>query len=156
MTEQHAREIFGLPSYANRKQGYNRYRYLLKKYHPDKGGSTERCQQIITAWKYLEGVLSEDLRIVTLQEFVNNKGEKRFMRLANRTQVGKIPQTTFFTYERVKSNVYICRLHANEERFYPRFPEEDKVLHDGKNCKVILFPKGELGCDWAEWTVIFM
>ena len=29
MTEQQARTLLELPAHANRKQGYNRYRYLL-------------------------------------------------------------------------------------------------------------------------------
>ena len=152
MNEQQAREILELPSYANRKQGYNRYRYLLKIHHPDKGGSTEMCQILIAAWDVLKDVLSHDLRIATLQE-VDRNGERKFIRLATRVPDNGETDNFSFDYERIKSNVYEWRCIPDNEQFYPRFPEEDKTLIDGKNCKVILFHKAESSCDWAEWAV---
>lgn len=64
MNEREARELLHLPVDATRKRGYNRYRYLLKKHHPDKGGSTELTQQIIEAWDILKDILPKNPLIV--------------------------------------------------------------------------------------------
>ena len=58
MTKDQALEVLELsPETHSYRQGYNRYRYLLKKYHPDKGGSTEQCQAIIAAWEIAKPLL---------------------------------------------------------------------------------------------------
>ena len=153
MTEHQARTLFELPTYANRKQGYNRYRYLLKKHHPDKGGSTEMCKEIIAAWDVLKDVLPNDLRIVTLSEVVTADGRRFFNRFcqARIESDGTRFEGTSIYYIRIRSNVY--EWNRRSEEFYPRFPDEDKVLHDGRNCKVIIYPQGHSEVEWAEWAV---
>lgn len=153
MTEHQARKILGLPTHANRKQGNNRYRYLLKKNYPDKGGTTEQCQAIIAAWQILKNLLPSGLPVVTLLRVDTDSSEKLFFRWAQRyvEPDGSFSVGAMHTYTRIKSNVYIWS-QPNQE-FYPRFREEDKTLHDGKNCKVIIFPEDMKGCDWAEWVV---
>ena len=153
MTESEARELFGLSAYANRTQGYNRYRYLLKKNHPDKGGSTELCQTIIAAWGVLKDILTNGLRVVTLQEYVTDNGQRVFYRFCQEREEpdGTRFSGTSFTYIRTCSNVY--EWNRISEEFYPRLSEEDKVLRDGKNCEVILLRDDEIPPKWAEWTV---
>ena len=43
------------------RQGYDRYRYLAKKHHPDKGGDAEMFKQIQNAWEIAKRVLSESV-----------------------------------------------------------------------------------------------
>ena len=154
MNEEQAREIFGLPSYANRKQGYNRYRYLLKKYHPDKGGSTNQCQAVIAAWDMLKDVLPRDLPIVTLMEIDYKHGVRVWWRMATHEidKNGDVSRNYFpHIYTRTRSNVYEwCDVNAE---FYPNFREEDKILHDGKNCKIVMLSKNTRMPEWAKWKV---
>ena len=156
MTEHQARTILELPVHANRKQGYNRYRYLLKKFHPDKGGSTGKCQHIIAAWDVLKELLPSGLPVVTLMESETSEGEKIFFRWAKHRikRDGSFDDGVIHTYTRIKSNVYVWCDKVKE--FYPRFREEDKILHDGKNCEVVLLQDNEKRPQWAEWTVPWM
>ena len=43
------------------RQGYDRYRYLAKTHHPDKGGDAEIFKQIQNAWEIAKRVLSQSL-----------------------------------------------------------------------------------------------
>lgn len=38
------------------KKAYRRYRYLVKKHHPDKGGDADTFRQVVEAWKVCKDV----------------------------------------------------------------------------------------------------
>ena len=44
------------------RQGYERYRYLAKKHHPDKGGETETFKVISTAWETVKSLLPKSFQ----------------------------------------------------------------------------------------------
>jgi len=46
-------EILGLPKLITKDDIKKRYRYLAKRHHPDRGGSTDKMEEISSAYRLL-------------------------------------------------------------------------------------------------------
>jgi len=53
LERQQALAVLGLPPNATRQQIKRRYRTLVKKYHPDRGGDQREMRRIIAAYELL-------------------------------------------------------------------------------------------------------
>lgn len=69
--QQSAFDFLGIsPETHTYQQGYNRYRYLSKKLHPDKGGTTDEFQTLQRCWELAKPkLLQKILPVVVLRIF---------------------------------------------------------------------------------------
>lgn len=56
-------KILGLNPNATYRQGYDRFRYLARKHHPDKGGDADTFRQIHDAWQSIKNKLPKTKRV---------------------------------------------------------------------------------------------
>lgn len=123
MTETQAFEILGIDGTKSYKQGYNRYRYLAKKHHPDKGGDTEKFQELQSAWERIKGSLPK-LPLVVLVEI----GHEYLRWIHDGTVHGN-----WISYSKEGGAYHL--IEKGHVKFY-RIPEEDKVLQKNVNCEL--------------------
>ena len=129
-TKAQAFEILDVNPIQTYQQCYNRYRYLVKKHHPDKGGNPETFNEIQLAWEHIRDSLPKFLVVVLL---VTENCYKRWI------HDGTIHGNWIQYAERDNAYHLIDRNHAG---LY-EIPEGDKVLQDGVNCEVRLVERDE-------------
>jgi len=56
---ENALEILGLPKLVSKADIKKQYYFLVKKYHPDRGGDTDKMEQINYAYKFLMKYIEE-------------------------------------------------------------------------------------------------
>ena len=128
MTEAQAFEILGINASKTYRQRYNRYRYLAKKHHPDKGGNAETFRVIQSAWERVKDSIPKRPLVVLL---VNGSLYERWI------HDGTI-HGDWMEYQKRDNTYYL--MDSNHTTLYD-IPKEDKVLQDGVNCKVCLVGK---------------
>lgn len=126
MTDTQAFEILGINASKTYKQGYNRYRYLVKKYHPDKGGDPEKLRELQSAWEHIKASLPKLPLVVLL---VIEGSYERWI------EDGTI-HGDWIKYVK-RGDTYRLIENSNYTNLY-EIPEKDKVLQDGVNCTVRL------------------
>ena len=92
------------------KQGYDRYRYLAKKHHPDKGGDAEKFKALQNAWEITKKLLPKPKHRLPLVELRHVAGDC-YLRWTEFFDVGghtsEPPYRAWSKYYK-KGNVYEC------------------------------------------------
>ena len=109
------------------RQGYDRYRYLAKKHHPDKGGDAEMFKAIQNAWDIAKRVLSES--VLPIAVLFHDEGNLYF-RWVTIWYVGKttdyVERTSWLHYRKV-GDTYTCYNKLKSD-----IPQSEQRLEHGK------------------------
>ena len=73
-------DVLGLSTNVTYQKAYNRYRYLVKKNHPDKGGNAEDFRVIQEAWEKVKPLLPKKKPIYPMKPiFVVSKSDRNIL-----------------------------------------------------------------------------
>lgn len=127
-----ALEILGIHKKTAYKAAYQRYRYLVRKYHPDKGGDAEICAAIIEAWETCKGIFPKRhlKNYITLYPSEEVDGiYLRWFRIESQNYSG------WMAYKKISEGLYkITSFYETVEFIMERLRPKDFELRDRKNC----------------------
>ena len=110
------------------QQGYDRYRYLAKKHHPDKGGDAEKFKSITNAWEIAKPLLPKPKHRLPLVE-LRHAGDC-YLRWTEFFDVGghsnEPPYRAWSKYYK-KGNIYECL----QTFFDASLPKSEQRLEHG-------------------------
>ena len=152
MITQAAFELLGITPDTNYKTGYNRFRYLAKKHHPDKGGDAEIFQQVYAAWQTVKSELTKvHLREVMLQKITNPvTGEAEYRRFFKSSKTNQWYGNV--SYTKVGPNLY--RMFPSDiECFKKKLNAIDRKLRGGVDSKIQVVGEGLLLENYVVWKI---
>ena len=130
MTEAQAFEILGIDDSKTYKQGYDRYRYLVKKLH-HKGSDVEKFKELQLAWELIKDSLPKLPLVVLLTD---GSSYKRW--ITDGTIHGD-----WIAYNKIGDAYHLVE-NYNHVNLY-EIPKEDKVLQDDVNCNIRIVERYE-------------
>ena len=154
MNTQKAFDVLGInPNTHTYKQGYNRYRYLARIHHPDKGGSKEAFQDLQNAWELAKSLLNRSgLPLVNFVTYDDGTYERRFI-FKHACNDGS-DYLIWLSYTISKTGVYVIAEDVIADDLFSNIPHHERIINP-KEHTIIFLRVGSYDPDKVATVIVY-